>query len=257
MGWGKTHRGRPATLAEAGINKNLAHEGRKLGALSEPEFEQAVETARSSIGKVVKAAPAPTPWPTAARLTGLRHVSVAAGSCPWASTGSGSAYASRGLPYSPAHGGPNAPPAGVTRGTAGRGSPSKKFLGGTRKPHAFLEVSELSEVRRPVSREKPPATADPYGPRNDGGDRVREVKNWLPVTVRPMPFGIVHHLWPDNGKRIVIAGIEDAQRRDTFWVCKREIDRRGSGSVVRDRHDPIKSERSDDRFHVAERCLKL
>jgi hypothetical protein len=46
------------TLAEAGINKNLAHEGRKLGALSEPEFEQTVIEAReavtSAVGKVVK-----------------------------------------------------------------------------------------------------------------------------------------------------------------------------------------------------------
>ena len=37
---------RPSTLAEAGITKNLAHEGRQLGALREPEFERAVETAR-------------------------------------------------------------------------------------------------------------------------------------------------------------------------------------------------------------------
>lgn len=44
------------TLAEAGINKNLAHEGRKLGALSESEFEKAVTTAREAIGKVVKTA---------------------------------------------------------------------------------------------------------------------------------------------------------------------------------------------------------
>lgn len=42
------------TLAEAGINKNLAHEGRKLGALSSREFEKAVTTAREAVGKVVK-----------------------------------------------------------------------------------------------------------------------------------------------------------------------------------------------------------
>ena len=48
--------GKPASLTDAGINKNLAHEGRKLGALSELEFEQAIETARGAIGKVVKAA---------------------------------------------------------------------------------------------------------------------------------------------------------------------------------------------------------
>lgn len=46
----------PPTLAEAGINKNLANEGRKLGALSEPEFEHAVETARTAVGRVVKIA---------------------------------------------------------------------------------------------------------------------------------------------------------------------------------------------------------
>jgi len=34
----------PPTLAEAGIDKNPAHEGRKLGALSEKEFERAVTT---------------------------------------------------------------------------------------------------------------------------------------------------------------------------------------------------------------------
>jgi hypothetical protein len=42
------------TLAEAGIDKNLAHEGRKLGALSENEFERAVTTAREAVGRVVK-----------------------------------------------------------------------------------------------------------------------------------------------------------------------------------------------------------
>jgi hypothetical protein len=42
------------TLAEAGISKNLAHEGRKLGALSEKEFERAVTTARESVARVVK-----------------------------------------------------------------------------------------------------------------------------------------------------------------------------------------------------------
>ena len=37
------------TLAEAGISKNLANEGRKLGALSEKEFERAVTTAREAV----------------------------------------------------------------------------------------------------------------------------------------------------------------------------------------------------------------
>lgn len=46
----------PPTLAEAGIDKNLAHEGRKLGALSEREFEKAVITARDAVGSVIKTA---------------------------------------------------------------------------------------------------------------------------------------------------------------------------------------------------------
>jgi N6-adenosine-specific RNA methylase IME4 len=44
------------TLADAGIDKNLAHEGRKLGALSEREFEKAVTSARSAVGTVIKTA---------------------------------------------------------------------------------------------------------------------------------------------------------------------------------------------------------
>jgi protein gp37 len=46
------------TLADAGIDKNLANEGRKLGALSEPEFDQKVAevsaAVRSVVAKVVK-----------------------------------------------------------------------------------------------------------------------------------------------------------------------------------------------------------
>lgn len=42
------------TLADAGIDKNLAHEGRKLGALSDRDFEQAVHTARDAVGRVIK-----------------------------------------------------------------------------------------------------------------------------------------------------------------------------------------------------------
>ena len=47
--------GKP-TLADAGVDKNLAHEGRKLGALSDGEFEKAVTTARGAVGAVVKTA---------------------------------------------------------------------------------------------------------------------------------------------------------------------------------------------------------
>jgi hypothetical protein len=46
--------GRVPTLAEAGIDKNLAKEGRRIGALSDQEFERAVEKARDSVGKVTK-----------------------------------------------------------------------------------------------------------------------------------------------------------------------------------------------------------
>lgn len=49
-----TEKPAPPTLAEAGINKNLAHEGRKLGAMDEHQFEQAVKTARDAANKVVK-----------------------------------------------------------------------------------------------------------------------------------------------------------------------------------------------------------
>jgi hypothetical protein len=42
------------TLAEAGIDKNLAKEGRKLGSLSNSEFEEAVKAARDAISRVVK-----------------------------------------------------------------------------------------------------------------------------------------------------------------------------------------------------------
>lgn len=44
------------TLAEAGIDKNLAHEGRKLGALTNREFEKAVSSARTAVGSVIKTA---------------------------------------------------------------------------------------------------------------------------------------------------------------------------------------------------------
>jgi hypothetical protein len=46
----------PPTLAEAGIDKNLAHEGRKLGALSDREFEKAVSSARDTVGSIIKTA---------------------------------------------------------------------------------------------------------------------------------------------------------------------------------------------------------
>ena len=44
------------TLLETGIDKNLAHEGRKLGALSERDFEKAVSSARDAVGSIIKAA---------------------------------------------------------------------------------------------------------------------------------------------------------------------------------------------------------
>jgi hypothetical protein len=42
------------TLKDAGIDKNLAHEGRKLGALSDEQFEQAVNHARDAVSRAVK-----------------------------------------------------------------------------------------------------------------------------------------------------------------------------------------------------------
>ena len=44
------------TLAEAGIDKHLAQEGRKLGALSDTDFERAVSEARSTVGQASKKA---------------------------------------------------------------------------------------------------------------------------------------------------------------------------------------------------------
>jgi protein gp37 len=65
-GGGKYGRKRVAekpTLKDAGIDKNLAHAGRKLGALSEQEFEQKVAETRdavtSAVAKVVKSIPLP------------------------------------------------------------------------------------------------------------------------------------------------------------------------------------------------------
>src|SRR5262249_5144524 len=48
LGLPKNPSDRP-TLAEAGINKNLAHEGRRLGALSYREFEEEVEQERAKV----------------------------------------------------------------------------------------------------------------------------------------------------------------------------------------------------------------
>jgi N6-adenosine-specific RNA methylase IME4 len=53
---GKRNPNDPPTLAEAGIDKNLAKEGRKLGAMNEQDFEKAVITARDAVGRVVKVA---------------------------------------------------------------------------------------------------------------------------------------------------------------------------------------------------------
>jgi hypothetical protein len=44
------------TLAEAGIDKNLAKNARRLGALTDEQFEAAVTVARDNVGRVVKIA---------------------------------------------------------------------------------------------------------------------------------------------------------------------------------------------------------
>jgi hypothetical protein len=53
-GVGRTPVEKMPTLADAGISKNLAKEGRKLGSLSDREFEKAVTIARESVGRVIK-----------------------------------------------------------------------------------------------------------------------------------------------------------------------------------------------------------
>lgn len=53
---GKQNPEQKPTLEQAGIDKNLAKEGRKLGALNDREFEKAVKTAREAVGAVIKVA---------------------------------------------------------------------------------------------------------------------------------------------------------------------------------------------------------
>jgi N6-adenosine-specific RNA methylase IME4 len=55
IGGGKNPPPKPVpSLADAGIDKDLAKEGRKLGVLSDREFEKSVKVAREAVGKVVK-----------------------------------------------------------------------------------------------------------------------------------------------------------------------------------------------------------
>ncbi|MEZ5764686.1 MAG: hypothetical protein R3D69_10755 [Xanthobacteraceae bacterium] len=49
-----THRDERPTLASQGIDKNLAHQARTLGALSEEKFERAVSDARTAVRQAVK-----------------------------------------------------------------------------------------------------------------------------------------------------------------------------------------------------------
>jgi hypothetical protein len=51
---GKKSPGGPPTLTEAGISKDLAKKGRKLGAMSKDEFEDAVQDARDKVNRTVK-----------------------------------------------------------------------------------------------------------------------------------------------------------------------------------------------------------
>lgn len=64
---------KPITLAEAGIDKNLAHQARTLGKMSEEKFEQTISSARDAVSRAAKNgvmaetrsdAP-PKSWPTA------------------------------------------------------------------------------------------------------------------------------------------------------------------------------------------------
>jgi N6-adenosine-specific RNA methylase IME4 len=51
---GKCNPSDPPTLGDAGIDKNLAKEGRKLGSLTDAQFETAVAVARGAVGRVIK-----------------------------------------------------------------------------------------------------------------------------------------------------------------------------------------------------------
>ena len=61
-GGGKHGRKRVAekpTLKDAGINKNLAHEGRRLGRMTEEQFEEAITEARTSLAEFAERANRP------------------------------------------------------------------------------------------------------------------------------------------------------------------------------------------------------
>jgi len=73
----------------------------------------------------------------------------------------------------------------VTRGSLGRGPSGKIFYGPARKPRAFLDILELSDIREQVGKNRLP---DPTrGPPKLGvrmGRLRREI--FLPRTTRPL-----------------------------------------------------------------------
>jgi protein gp37 len=75
----KTPANAPATLAEAGIDKNLAKEGRKLGALSDEQFEQTVAEARAAVVRAIRTVVETIPQPVRARTASVdaNNVSLA------------------------------------------------------------------------------------------------------------------------------------------------------------------------------------
>lgn len=64
------------------------------------------------------------------------------------------------------------------------------------------------------------------------------------------------HFRPMDGKRIVISGIENAQRSHALRMGEREVDRRRPRRIMRDRDDRIEAQYLHDRFEIAELLLE-
>ena len=60
------------------------------------------------------------------------------------------------------------------------------------------------------------------------------------------------HFRPDVERRIVVGGIENAERGDLVGMLDREIDRRRPRRIMRDRNDLAETQRLDDRLEIAE-----
>ncbi len=64
------------------------------------------------------------------------------------------------------------------------------------------------------------------------------------------------HLREADGGCRGVEGIEDAERVDAVRMLDREVDRRGAGSVVSDRDDPVEAQCIDDRSEIPELLLE-